>query len=217
MASKTVSYHGKATVNGQPALMMNFVGFATVYIAAQGTLYSPSHPVRGKPYRFLRLEYCQAATATTGLECRSMSSWGCGPFDNDTAADFAADLDEAPEPARLGMLHTALTAVDTGGDYVDGARAEVALAAVALIARDLNGGAEFQSQHYGPAGHLPPIPKNLISLAVDVVDCLLNGENDVKRYWSESSEGDNWFAAMRRLRVVLDGDPSSNMDPLWPQ
>lgn len=78
-----------------------------------------------------------------------MSSWGCGPFDNDTAADFAADLDQAPEPARLGMLHTALTAVDTGGDYVDGARAEVALAAVALVARDLNGG---QSSSPGTTG-----------------------------------------------------------------
>jgi hypothetical protein len=39
MASETVSYHGKATVNGQPALMLNFVGFATVYVAAQGTPY----------------------------------------------------------------------------------------------------------------------------------------------------------------------------------
>ncbi|MGH7867288.1 MAG: DUF4259 domain-containing protein, partial [Candidatus Dormibacteraceae bacterium] len=143
-----------------------------------------------------------------------MSSWGCGPFDNDTAADFAADLDEAPESARLGMLHTALTAVDTCGDYVDGARAEVALAAVALVARDLTGGAEFQSQHYGPANRLPPIPKDMISLAVEVVDRLLNGENDVKRYWSESSEVDNWFAAMRRLRTVLAGDVPSSMDPL---
>jgi Domain of unknown function (DUF4259) len=146
-----------------------------------------------------------------------MSSWGCGPFDNDTAADFAADLDEAPEPARLGMLHAALTAVDTGGDYVDGARAEVALAAAALVAHDLKGGEEFQSQHYGPTSRLPPIPKDLISLAVDVVDRLINGENDVKRYWGESSEADNWFVTMRRLRAVLNGDPSSTMDPLWPQ
>lgn len=146
-----------------------------------------------------------------------MSSWGCGPFDNDTAADFAADLDEAPEPARIGMLHAALTAVDTAGDYVDGARAEMALAAVALVARDLNGGEEFQSPHYGPVSRLPPIPKDLISLAIDIVDCLVNGENDVKRYWSESSEADSWLTTMRRLRAVLDGDPSSNIDPLWPQ
>jgi hypothetical protein len=37
MAHATVSYHGKATVNGQPALMLNFAGFSTVYVAAHGT------------------------------------------------------------------------------------------------------------------------------------------------------------------------------------
>jgi hypothetical protein len=39
MTSETASYHGKATVNGQAALMLNFTGFATVYAAAQGTPY----------------------------------------------------------------------------------------------------------------------------------------------------------------------------------
>jgi uncharacterized protein DUF4259 len=39
-----------------------------------------------------------------------MSGWDCAPFDNDTAADFAADLDGADESARLGMLRAALAA-----------------------------------------------------------------------------------------------------------
>lgn len=144
-----------------------------------------------------------------------MSSGDCGPFDNDTAADFAGDLDEAPESARLGMLHAALAAVGRCGGDIDGSRAEVALAAAAVVARDLPGGAEFQSRYFGPRNRIPPILADLISLATGVADRLVNGENDVKDYWNESGKAARWLAMMRRLRTVLAGDPSSTMDPLW--
>jgi hypothetical protein len=80
-----------------------------------------------------------------------MSRWGWGLFDNDTAADFADDLDDAPESERVGMIHDALAAVGSCDSYLDGFRAQVALGAAALVARNLTGGEEFQSQIYGPA------------------------------------------------------------------
>jgi hypothetical protein len=137
------------------------------------------------------------------VEHEFMSRWGCGPFDNDTAADFVGDLDDAPESERVGMIHDALVAVGSRDRYVDGDRAQVALAAAALVARDLPGGAEFQSRHYGPVNRIPPVPESLIPLAAEVVDCLLNGENDVKVDWIRSGEPDKWFAVTRRLRAVL--------------
>jgi hypothetical protein len=132
-----------------------------------------------------------------------MSRWGCGPFDNDTAADFVGDLDDAPASERIGMIHGALAAVGNRDSYVDGDRAQVALAAAALVARDQPGGEEFQSRHYGPDNRVPPVPERLISLAAEVVDCLLNGENDVKVDLSASGKADKWFAATRRLHAVL--------------
>ncbi len=132
-----------------------------------------------------------------------MSRWDCGPFDNDTAADFVGDLDDAPESERIGMIHDALAAVGGRDSYVDAGRAEPALVAAALVARNLPGGEEFQSQHYGPANRIPPIPDNLIPLAAEVVDCLLNGENDVKVDLSASGKADEWLAATRRLHAVL--------------
>jgi hypothetical protein len=39
MAHVPVSYGGKATAGGQPALKLNFAGLGTVYVAAQGTPY----------------------------------------------------------------------------------------------------------------------------------------------------------------------------------
>lgn len=135
-----------------------------------------------------------------------MSRWGCGPFDNDTAADFADDLDERLNLSASGMIHDALAAVGSHDSYVDGFRAQVALAAVALVARNLPGGEEFQSRNYGPDNRIPPIPENLIPLAAGVVDCLLNGENDVKVDLRVSGKADEWFAATRRLRAVLADD-----------
>lgn len=141
-----------------------------------------------------------------------MSRWGCGPFDNDTAADFAGDLDDAPESERIGMIYDALAAVGSRDSYVDAGRAEPALAAAALVARNLPGGEELQSRNYGPANRIPPIPENLIPLAVEVVDCLLNGENDVKVDLRVSGKADEWFAVTRRLRAVLAGDLPDAMD-----
>lgn len=141
-----------------------------------------------------------------------MSRWGCGPFDNDTAADFVGDLDDAPESERIGMIYEALAAVGSRDSYVDADRAEVALAAAALVARNLPGGEEFQSRYYGPANRIPPIPESLIPLAAEVVDCLRNGENDVKVDLSVSGKADKWFTATRRLRAVLAGDLPDAMD-----
>lgn len=135
-----------------------------------------------------------------------MSRWDWGPFDNDTAADFANDLDDAPESERIGMIYDALMEVGRNDGYVNGSDAEVALAAVALVARNLSGGEEFQSEIYGPVNRIPSVPGNLIPLAVEVVDCLLNGENDLKVDLNASGKAETWFTSMRRLRAVLAAD-----------
>src|SRR5260370_34509219 len=132
-----------------------------------------------------------------------MSRWDWGPFDNDTAADFVGELDDAPESERIDMIHDALAAAGSRDSYVDGFRAQVALAAAALVARNLPGGEEFQSRHYGPANRIPPIPEDLVPLAAEVVDCLLNGENDVTMDLSASGKPDTWIAATRRPDAVV--------------
>ena len=144
-----------------------------------------------------------------------MGTWGYEPFDNDTAADFGADLDQTPESGRLGKLYDALLAVSSSAGRVDGARTEVAVAAAALAARDLPGGEEFQPQHYGPKNQLPSIPKDLITVAADAVERIISGDNDVKDYWNGTRDSGKWLAAMTRLREILAGDSHRAMDPLW--
>jgi hypothetical protein len=144
-----------------------------------------------------------------------MGTWSYGPVDNDTAADFAADLDEAPESERIDKLYGTLAAAQGCVGRIDGARIEVAIAAAALAARDLAGGGEFQSEHYGPVNNLPPMPKGLITVAADVVERIIDGENDVKEYWNGTRDSVKWLAGMKRLRMVLIGDFLGAMDPLW--
>src|SRR5260370_9799775 len=108
-----------------------------------------------------------------------MSRWDWGPFDNDTAADFVGELDDAPESERIGMIHDALAAAGSRDSYVYGFRAQAALPAAALVARNLPGVEEVQSRHYGPANREPPLPTDLVPLPPTVVDGLLDGDNDL--------------------------------------
>jgi hypothetical protein len=75
-----------------------------------------------------------------------MGTWDAGPFDNDTAADWCGDLDNAAPGQRSAMVRSALTAVlDNGDDYLDSDVAAEAIAAAALVASQLRGGTKVTS------------------------------------------------------------------------
>ncbi|MEV6285895.1 DUF4259 domain-containing protein [Kribbella sp. NPDC051770] len=119
------------------------------------------------------------------------------PFENDTAADFAGDLDDASEGERLRLLAEALSDVAEGIGYVDARRAEIAVAAAAVVA----GGDEFGSEIYGPQVEVGSTAE-LVVLAGRAVDRLLVGHNDL----SVEPDGLEWTANLRRLGEVLGGE-----------
>ncbi|HEY9374605.1 DUF4259 domain-containing protein [Streptomyces sp.] len=45
-----------------------------------------------------------------------MGTWGIGPFDNDTAADFAGDLDGAAVDVRVSMIRSVLESAASRGE-----------------------------------------------------------------------------------------------------
>ena len=67
-----------------------------------------------------------------------MGTWGTGPFDNDTAADFAGDLDDAPPGEREALVRGVLARTVSAAGYLD--EAQEAVAAAALIAAQCPGG-----------------------------------------------------------------------------
>ncbi|XRQ08951.1 DUF4259 domain-containing protein [Actinomadura welshii] len=133
-----------------------------------------------------------------------MGTWGHEPFDNDTAADFGGDLDDAPQSERIEMLRAALVSVaDDVSSHIDGDKAEIAIAAAALTVRKVEGGGEFQSAVYGPSSELPEIPKDLVPLALGAISRLLLKDNDLWDDWSQREGGDEWLAMLQRLKLVL--------------
>lgn len=69
-----------------------------------------------------------------------MGTWDAGPFDNDTAADFCGDLDEAAVGEREGIVRGALTRViDTASGYLEAPESDQAVAAAALVAAQCPG------------------------------------------------------------------------------
>ncbi|MCM4078238.1 DUF4259 domain-containing protein [Paractinoplanes hotanensis] len=67
-----------------------------------------------------------------------MGTWDVGPFDNDTAADWCGDLDEAAPEQRAGLIRDVLSRVAEHGDeYLDSDEAAKAIAAAAVVASQL--------------------------------------------------------------------------------
>jgi hypothetical protein len=138
------------------------------------------------------------------------------PFDNDAAADFAGDLDNAPQSERINMLRSALVSVvDDVGTRINGGTAEVAIAAAALTVRETEGGDEFQSEICGPSCELPVISQDLTLLALDSVPRLLAGSSDLWDDWSKREGGEVWVSVLQRLKSVLIRKSSGSQESLW--
>ncbi|MFE9859087.1 DUF4259 domain-containing protein [Streptomyces sp. NPDC005780] len=132
-----------------------------------------------------------------------MGTWDIGPFDNDAAADFGGDLDEAAlekrEPMIRGVLVRAANPPDVLGIY-DGERA---VAAAALVVAQHPDG-EPACLNYGPSEPLPELPAGLRVLAVDALDQVVSNRSELAEQWAEAANWSNWRQGITRLRDVLD-------------
>ncbi|MGW2743308.1 DUF4259 domain-containing protein [Streptomyces sp. NPDC001450] len=129
-----------------------------------------------------------------------MGTWDTGPFDNDTAADWCNGLDDAAADERAGLVRDALVrAVDTE-DYLEAPEAEEAVAAAALVAARLPGGA-IPSPHYGPEEPLPDLTA-LRPLALQALDRVVTEPSELLDLW-EDSEGGPWRSGVERMRQIL--------------
>jgi hypothetical protein len=129
-----------------------------------------------------------------------MGTWDVGPFDNDTAADFCGDLDEAASGEREGIVRGALTRVIDTVDYLEAPESEVAVAAAALVAAQWPGG-EPADPIYGPKELLPDLT-GLRDPARQALDRVMTEPSELMELWAESG-GASWRANVRQLQNVL--------------
>jgi hypothetical protein len=110
-----------------------------------------------------------------------------GPFDNDTAADWCGELDDAATDRRARLVRDALAAVvDNGDDYVNRDLAVEAVAAAAVVASQLPDGYPISSA-YAPGflrdGGTLDISGELRQLAVLALDRVV-GDTSGPVKWS---------------------------------
>ncbi|PKW12519.1 protein of unknown function [Streptomyces sp. 1222.5] len=131
-----------------------------------------------------------------------MGTWDIGPFDNDTAADFAGDLDEAPMEQRESMIRRVLKRAADPADYLITPDAERAVAAAALVVAQHAHG-EPACSNYGPSKPLPELPCDLRALAVGALDRVVDERSEIAELWDEATDGPRWRQDLTRLRNVL--------------
>ncbi|MFJ9250021.1 DUF4259 domain-containing protein [Streptomyces sp. NPDC101776] len=133
-----------------------------------------------------------------------MGTWDVGPFDNDTAADWCGDFDDASPDARQGLVRDTLVRAADTTDYLDADVGDEAIAAAALVAAQCPGG-EPADPHYGPDEPVPDLT-GLRALALRALDRVMTKPSELLEVWGES-DGNPWHAVINRLRETLTPRP----------
>ncbi|MCX4721774.1 DUF4259 domain-containing protein [Streptomyces virginiae] len=132
-----------------------------------------------------------------------MGTWDIGPFDNDTAADFGGDLDEAALEEREAMIRGVLKRAAGPADFLGVSDGERAVAAAALAVAQHPAG-DPACPSYGPSEPLPELPADLRMLAVDALDQVVSDRSELAELWADAANWSKWRQDITRLRDVLD-------------
>ncbi|TMR34872.1 DUF4259 domain-containing protein [Actinomadura geliboluensis] len=137
-----------------------------------------------------------------------MGTWDATPFGNDTAADFAGDLDDLALDERPAAVREALEAVLHEADYLDRSEGDTAVAAAALVAAQCPGGPPADPI-YGPERPVPDLPDDLRTLALAALDRVAGPNSESQDLWAEAGDGlQEWHAELDKLRNALKTDPN---------
>ncbi|MET0789393.1 MAG: DUF4259 domain-containing protein [Cellulomonas sp.] len=140
-----------------------------------------------------------------------MGTWGLGPFDNDTAADWAGELEDAAPGERLGLVRDTLKAAADAVEYLDGDDAMTAVAAAAVVAAAQPDGPELD-ENYGPDADTVAglqLGPDLRTLATRALTRVVDDESEWRELWEEAGQFDDARRALDPLFSALDGESSA--------
>jgi hypothetical protein len=136
-----------------------------------------------------------------------MGTWEKGAFDNDDAADFSGDLDDAAPGDRVQLIREALVAAADNSDYLAVSEANQAIAAAAIVASQQPDGPEVDSA-YGPGfltgGGTIDLPDEFVELSLRAIARVLDEESEWRDLWDESEELAEAIAALEPIRAALN-------------
>jgi Domain of unknown function (DUF4259) len=132
-----------------------------------------------------------------------MGTWSGEPFGNDTAADWAWELDG--EADWDIVLNTLTTVLDKDPATVDAELATIVIAAAEVAAHQL--GRATQSDAYTESvsafvARAPEPPAGIVAVALEALDVATAPEGELAETWAEGDPGE-WAAANRKIREAL--------------
>jgi hypothetical protein len=137
----------------------------------------------------------------------AMGAWATGNFDNDTACDWAYDLEDTEDLTLVSQTLARVT--ETGEEYLDADVASEALAACEVVAR-LQGKWGPRDAYTEPADkwvetHPMKVPKQLADQAQSVIERILRSPSELLELWEESDDGSEWRKVLADLKTRVQG------------
>lgn len=134
-----------------------------------------------------------------------MGTWGIGPFENDSANDWAYSLDEATD---LSVVESALDEVIASACdclEVDAAASGLAACEVlaCLIGRGTEPDAYSEKVHTWVSGVALKADAAVLAKAKSAIDRILGAESELRELWEESEDADTWLSSVQDLRSRL--------------
>jgi Domain of unknown function (DUF4259) len=136
-----------------------------------------------------------------------MGAWDVGTFDNETACDWAFELEDTGD---LSLVQATVEAVlEVGDGYLAADLGCEALAAGEVIARLLGSGGERNAHtrtidEWVEAHPITP-STHLVAQAVSAIDRIVSPDSELLELWTESNDLEKWRAVVADLRARLRG------------
>jgi len=134
-----------------------------------------------------------------------VGTWSHEPFGNDSANDWAYDLDGQTD---FSLVAQAVQAVlDNGNDYLDADVAVEAVAAAEVLAKALGRGTQADAYTEKVDAWLESIAvkpsPDLLSKAQAALTRIVGPDSELRELWEDSDDFESWQSSVRALRSAV--------------
>lgn len=137
-----------------------------------------------------------------------MGTWSHEPFGNDTANDWAYELEDTTDFSVIDA--TLQTALDEGQEDLDADLAMEAIAAIEVLAKSLGHGTQTdvytdKVDEWVDRISLKP-SADLLQKAEQVLALVASDHSELKELWQESEEYELWVNNLEQLNTILHSE-----------
>jgi hypothetical protein len=137
-----------------------------------------------------------------------MGTWSHEPFGNDTANDWAYELEDTTDFSVIDA--TLQTALDEGQEDLDADLAMEAIAAIEVLAKSLGHGTQTdvytdKVDEWVDRISLKP-SADLLQKAEQVLALAASDHSELKELWQESEEYELWANNLQQLNTILHSE-----------